>query len=214
MKKTLPYILGFIVIVAIAILLFGALRKKSCPFDERVTLNRKDKIPYGTYVAYENLKYIFPGASISVNYKDPDSWDTLQYKESNQALIIISTQFKPSEVEMKDLVAFAQAGNDVFISTNNISYTAERMLWLETSVNFMSLTDTGKVSSRLVTPPFRDTSSFSYPGEMPINYLYKYDTSITQIVGLSNRDRITFIHLHTGKGNVYLHLMPMTFTNY
>lgn len=214
MKKSLPYILGFIVLTAIAILLFGALRKKTCSFEERVTLNRKDKIPYGTYVAYENLKYIFPGASVSVNYKDPESWDTLKYKESNQALIIISTQFRPSEVEMKDLVAFAQAGNDVFISTNSISYTAEQILWLETSVNFASLTDTGLVSTKLVTPPFRDSSSFSYPGEMPINYLYKYDTSITQVVGTSNRDRINFIHLHTGKGNVYFHLMPMTFTNY
>ncbi|MBK9568669.1 MAG: hypothetical protein IPO53_01210 [Chitinophagaceae bacterium] len=45
---------------AIIILLATGNNKKNRKLDERITLRRQDKIPYGTYVAFRNLSYLFP----------------------------------------------------------------------------------------------------------------------------------------------------------
>ena len=42
---------------------------KPKPIDWSVTLTRKDKIPYGTYVLYNTLKDIFPERKIIENKK-------------------------------------------------------------------------------------------------------------------------------------------------
>jgi hypothetical protein len=49
--------------------------------DERVSLWRNDKIPYGTYYAYQNLSEIFPGADIQVTKRSPDRFKGLNFGE-------------------------------------------------------------------------------------------------------------------------------------
>ena len=42
----------------------GSTSGKKKVLNDRITLRRVDKNPYGTYTAYENLKYMFPEAVI------------------------------------------------------------------------------------------------------------------------------------------------------
>ena len=49
---------------AIILLFFTSENKVNHQFDGRITLRAKDKIPYGTYVAFESLKQLFPGAAV------------------------------------------------------------------------------------------------------------------------------------------------------
>ncbi len=65
MKKSVPYIILFLVVAAVIVLLFTG-NKDQKDFDQRITLRKRDKIPYGTNVAYQSLTYIFPNASVSV----------------------------------------------------------------------------------------------------------------------------------------------------
>ena len=44
-----------------------AVYKKPVAINWERTLSNKDKIPYGTFVAYESLQYLFPNAEISIN---------------------------------------------------------------------------------------------------------------------------------------------------
>ena len=67
MKKYTPYILALLMTGAIAVLLITGNNKKERQLDERVTLRNQDKIPYGTYVAYNALKHIFPKAVVYNN---------------------------------------------------------------------------------------------------------------------------------------------------
>ncbi|MEI9944835.1 MAG: hypothetical protein WDN26_11505 [Chitinophagaceae bacterium] len=94
-------------------------------FDDRLTFRKKDKIPYGTYVAYENLKYIFPKASIKTNTEDPGYW---KGDEERQAFIIVTPDFNPDEYEMKRIIKVIENGNDVFISAGKVSFYAEKFL--------------------------------------------------------------------------------------
>ena len=55
MKKYLPYIIGFIALLTITIILLNSKHQEQRVFDERITLNRRDKIPYGTSAATSSI---------------------------------------------------------------------------------------------------------------------------------------------------------------
>ncbi len=93
MKKFIPYILIGLLVAAAIVLFFTSENKKARHFDDRVTLQKRDKIPYGTFVAYESLKEIFPKATITVSRQEPGYWDSLSNYDAGQALIIISPNF-------------------------------------------------------------------------------------------------------------------------
>ena len=219
MKKNVPYII-IIVVIAAAFTLFITGPRKHRQLDERLTFYRKDKIPYGMYVAHECLKHIFPNATISENRREPGYWDSIYVNDPKQALIIISPRFDADEFEMKKLISFIENGNDVFISTAEISSDAEEILRCKTTgINFSDylgpkneVLDSFTVS--LLNPPFRKQEEFSYPGFQYSAFFFKTDATTTGILGRQKVQKDNFIHLQAGKGNLYLHLAPLAFSNY
>lgn len=221
MKKILPYILAGIIVIAAAFLIFTTRSNKTRQLDERLSFRKKDKIPYGTYVAYEGLKYIFPVASISANRQEPGYWDSLSNYDGGQALIIVSPVFSPDALEMKKLIRFVENGNDIFISAVVISDEAKKIMNCDVSYIDMfdllfqqsySEQDTLRVS--LANPPFGRSYIYMYPGKRLDCHFNKIDTATTTVLGSGHDGFNNFIHLKAGKGNLYLHLAPMAFTNY
>ena len=94
MNRAVPYIILIVVALAALVLVFTGDKEDSAKrFNDRITLHKRDKIPYGTYIAFQNLKHLFPAATISVNREEPGYWDSLYTGESNQALVIVSPCF-------------------------------------------------------------------------------------------------------------------------
>ncbi|HRP58365.1 hypothetical protein, partial [Agriterribacter sp.] len=132
MKKATPYLLGGLLLLLLLALLAGG---NKSDFDHRVTLNKKDKIPYGTYIAYQNLPHLFPQAKITINKKAPGYWDetVLDYDTGRQAIIIICKDFNASNEELTELFHFAGRGNDVLISAYDLSNDAQSFFHLDLS---------------------------------------------------------------------------------
>lgn len=219
MKKNIPYIIIALVIAA-AIILFISGTKKHRQFDDRLTFYRKDKIPYGMFVAHESLKHIFPNATIYENKMEPGYWDSIYLGDSKQALIIISPRFDADEFEMKKIISFVENGNDVFISAAEISSEAEQVLRCQTTgVNFSDYLASNNEAEDSFTvslqhPPFSKEEPFSYPGFQYSGFFLKTDTVTTDILGKQKALKTDFIHLQAGKGHLYLHLAPLVFSNY
>jgi hypothetical protein len=222
-KKYLPHIiLSVIAVAAVLFLLTGnsdSDRKKQ--FDNRVTLNKRDKNPYGAYIAYQGLKHLFPRTTIYSGTAEPGYWDSLSSYDNRQALIVISPRFYPDEFEMKKLLAFVENGNDVFISTRFISSQAENFLGSKTSpISVSNLTDgtdrpvKDSLSVSLVNPPYKEQRKFSYNGMKYNAWFYELDSTIAEKKGFGELERINFVQLKAGKGNFYLHLSPLCFSNY
>jgi len=220
LKRYLPYFLIGVIGIAILVLFLTSDNKKNRQFDHRVTLRAKDKIPYGTFVAFENLENIFPAASIVTSKKEPGNWDSLSNYESGQALIVVTGNFSPDEYEMKKMIHFMEEGNDVFISAMNISYEATQMMKCDINAGeglmyyFEQTEGSDLLSVSLSKPPFGKNSSYTYPGIRNDFYFYKIDTSTTTVLGYDKSNKPNFVHLKAGKGNLYVHLAPMTFSNY
>jgi hypothetical protein len=220
LKKYLPYILLAIIVTGIAILVFTGNTEKKRRLDERISFRKNDKIPYGTFVAYETLKNLFPESHISVNDQAPGYWDSLSNYDDGQALIIISPVFYADEFEMKKIIRFVENGNDVFISAAVVSEDVKNIMHCGISyVNYYDFflnpgikKDTLKV--RLTKPPFPRNYIYKYPGKRLDTYFYKMDTSVTTVLGIGRDEDTNFVHLKAGQGNLYLHLAPMAFTNY
>lgn len=221
MKKGVPYIILGLVAVGILMLVATGNYKKVRQFDGRITLKKSDKIPYGTYVAYKNLKSIFPEATIYTDRHEPGYWDSLSSYDNKQAIIILTHRFSADEFEMKQLIKFAEKGNDVFISAMELSSTVERMLGCDVRNYYLATffdngENTGRDTLTLKLKDFinRQNNRFSYPGRPFNGYFNSVDTVTTTILGTDEKDRPNFIHLQVDKGNFYINMAPVAFTNF
>jgi hypothetical protein len=221
LRKTAPYIILFVIAAAIVGLLLTGNNKREKKFNDRVTLRMRDKIPYGTRIAFESLKHIFPNASISTNKREPGYWDSLSTYGTKQALIIISPSFNADDFDLKKLIRFAEFGNDVFISTRNVSPYAEEIFSIKANpVGKILLVDkddephTDRLYLKLNDPPFSTPGEFSYDGKKFNARLAYYDTTITDVLGMDDFEGVNFVHFRAGEGNIYLHVAPLAFSNY
>lgn len=218
MKKFIPYLLGVLLLGALLALFLTRKSEQKRQVDQRVTLRRQDKIPYATYVAFSNLKYLFPGAKVKVTRKEPGFWDSVSAYSPGQAYIAITERFGADEAEMNQLISFAKAGNDVFISARYISSEADDRLGCGSNAfdlsYFQSDADKDGAKFYLHTPPFQDTVAYQYPGRTFYSYFTRVDSATTQVLGHDEAGKPTFIRLRTGEGNFYVHLEPLAFSNY
>lgn len=219
MKKYIPYILILLLVAAIIVLFItGDKKKETRKLDERITLRKKDKIPYGTFVAFNNLKQLFPEAELSTNHYEPGYWDNLSAYDTKQVLMIITGRFSADEREMKRLIEFTEKGNDVFVSAMYISSAADRLLKCSSSALELSYITTEDLPENmqlsLANKPFGLGLKYKYPGRTFSSYFTTIDSATTDVLGYDQAKRPDFIHLKAGKGNFFVHLEPLAFSNY
>ena len=218
MKNIIPYIFFSLLAFAIIFLLITDNNRNNRRLDERITLRKQDKIPYGTYVAFRNLKHLFPDAAIYTGRREPGYWDSLSSYEDAQLLLIIARQFQADEYEMKRIIEFVEYGNDVFISARYISAAADAILGCSTSSYDISLFSDEDMEDnmgiQLKHPPFTKKTKYDYPGKKYNSYFESIDSTTTDVLGYGEGGRPDFIRLQTGKGNLYVHLEPLAFSNY
>ncbi len=228
MKKRALYIIAGLVLVGIVLLIVtdsGSGSNKKRKIDNRVTLTRSDKLPYGTFVAYEHLHDLFPDATVTTDRSEPGYWDSLSNADGNQALIIIVEHFGADDDEIKRLIRFAENGNDVFISASSVSYAVERLLHCTTNAPneapFNRYDRLGRLgyendslSVRLSADYFDSTRLYVFPGFNFSHVFNAVDETTTRVLGYNKSGDPNFIQLRSGSGNFYLHLAPIAFTNY
>lgn len=222
MKKTNLYIiLIFVGVALIALVITGSGRKKK--LDERLSFRKNDKIPYGTWVAYHGLSGMFPSASVVTNRREPGLWEEISADSTNQFFLAITPRFMPEDYEMRQLIRFVENGNDVMISTREISDAAATLLecavndndipYYFESNNLVTQKD-DSLSVSLGQPYFSQAKRFAYPGR-------KYDATFTRVnqltvykLGYNGEGELNFVQFQAGKGHFFLHLAPLAFSNY
>lgn len=193
-------------------------KNKKRKLDERITLRKQDKIPYGTWVAWNNLQYLFPKADFFNNRYMPGYWRSISLDKSKQVLIIVTDRFDADRLEMQDLVEFVKNGNDLFISARYISAAADKILNCTSSSFDLNIVSVDELSNNmelsLNQPPFGNKVNYNYPGKTFSSYFAELDSLKTEVLGTDKKHRPNFIHLRAGAGNFYVHLEPLAFSNY
>ena len=220
MKKALPYLLGSILLLLLLVLLAGEAGNN---FDHRITLNKKDKIPYGTYIAYQSLPYLFPQAEITHNKKAPGYWDeaVLNYNTARQVMVIICKDFNPGDDELTELFHFVSRGNDVLISSYDLSRDAQDFFHVDLSyadAGFPVYDDISAMDTLrlwLMDPPFSPKiNRYEYPGRKYYSHFRYFDSSMSYVLERTVDSSVVFLRIRAGEGSFYIHTAPLAFSNY
>lgn len=187
--------------------------------NRRVTLWKKDKIPYGTYIAYENLKYIFPNSEITVNNDPPTEFSG---GEGKKAYIIIVPGMRPDVEEMNAILNFVGQGNTVFISAFQFGDSLLHTLHIKVTDRYYSNAQVSSYINQMDSLQVSvkgavssDSLSFFYPGDAYDNHATSIDSQYTTVLGKDRMGRPNFVKFgYKGGGALYLHFAPMAFTNF
>jgi hypothetical protein len=185
-----------------------------------------DKIPYGTYVTYQLMSYLFPDSGIrSVQVTPHELLRSEAFEQTTY--IFINDAFEPDPTEAKSLLDFVENGNQIFISADGIGGVLADTLRIETSFNFI-LPDSGIIDevSYLSGVSNNDSVSINFvnPALKSAGYHYKrgtvshsfehYDSSRSVILGINDRQQVNYLKVPWGAGAFWLNSVPHAFTNY
>jgi hypothetical protein len=179
--------------------------------NKRLTLWRNDKIPYGTYYAYENIHHFFDDAEIAPSSASPETFDR---EEKGSAYVIIGKTVRPSERELDAILSHVYAGNKVFISALDIGKNLLDSLTLKVKneSGYYDFDDSLTIS---VEDKDEVSSSFTYPGFRMDNYFSSMDTGYTTVLGRTKGGHANFVRISfNGGGTIMIHLSPVAFSNF
>ncbi len=205
----IPTIYIVLILISVAFFfVFEWLTPKSVSW--RTTYAQDDKMPYGTYVIYNQLHDLFPGKTIEVNTKS--YYELLHDTHKKNTLIIINREFYIDQASLESLLAYIARGNEVFISAmyftpllaDTLGFSMESNFFAPGKTQYLSLVGDTAVTSLDATINAEFYRGFRKAGK-------KNDFTV---MGRYGNNEINFIKFNTGKGVLYLHSTPMAFTNY
>ena len=217
MNRTIKIYLGFLVLLFTLIVFIEFSAEK--PINWSKTYNEKHKIPFGTYVLYNEMENLFPESrvyDIKITpyeyFDDFYNWEDSTYTTTG-TYIHIKENVSIDDVSAQELLDFASHGNSIFLSTNNIPQKFKDSLYFETKNEYKF---TGTAAFSLANPKFKNDSIHIEKG---LNNLYfsELDSLNTTVLGYQVFDSIKYINYVKIKheyGNIFLHVQPVAFTNY
>jgi hypothetical protein len=220
-KTIKPYHLLFLLLLS----LMMACGKKT--MNDRVSLWRNDKIPYGCWYAYNELDYIFPNAEVVVNKLSPDRYrgytpgdavtyeDAAKYDDKKSAYMIITGDVVPDEEEVRALLSLAGSGKHVFISCMRMGPILLDSLRLKTAYSDSHYNFHDSLTVSVKNPLTSDSATYSYPGNSMDNFIIEMDENITKVLGRDGYGRPNFVRFdYEGGGSIFVHFAPLAFSNY
>lgn len=219
MNRTLKIYIFFLVVLIAGVIYIDAVRPK--PVDWSPSYILRDKIPFGLYVFDQESKTIFKEQKIqkvrtsAYEFLDENydySQDVDNYKIKGTLFNVCDTYVIDDE-STKEMFYFVSHGNNAFLSVQQLPkiFTDSLNIKLDTDFEFKSQIDCWLANPNLGNQKY----DLSKGGKN--TYFSSIDTLSTTILGYqSGKDnkRVNFIKVPYKKGNFYIHLQPVAFTNY
>ncbi len=181
------------------------------------TYYASDKKPFGAYIAYHQLGEMFFHNSIHTESRNfEESWKNID--DTSGVYITIAKTLYTTNEDVNSIIAFAERGNDAFFSAQSFDHNLldelgckvfsdldidilHGILYKRTGIRFNSHISTDTSMYRYYYYPF--TTKFA-----------SFDPADTRVLGYSAFGAPDFIVVFRGKGRIFLHCEPRTFSNY
>jgi hypothetical protein len=217
MNKTVKIylVLLFVIFAGAAAIEFS--REK--PIDWSRTFNETHKIPYGTFIFYDQLQSLFPKETVKTVKTTPyEYFDALyNYHDSiyntSGTYMVINNYINIDDVSAQELLDFTAHGNDVFMSSHFPTQKIQDSLGIDIKSDYSF---SGKASLSFANREFKNDSITIEKG-LDNYYFTELDSASTTVLGYQKFDsvqRINYVKIKHGLGNFYVHLQPIVFTNY
>ena len=225
-----------VIVYALIFILIGVFQPRD--IDWRPTFAEDDKIPYGTYILRQRLNDLFPGAKTETSSES--IYKTLHKKQfTNTNYLLIEPNINISESDMRELIHFANEGNNVFIAAQTMPYALMDTLGITsdyTEANILgklTKTDTAQeIPVSLINPNIGKDSVFIFENTTIPLHISSLDSSYyhdeeriidTNQIPLAKKvfvistvyhKKPIYVKVPVGKGNIFLHTYPFAFTNF
>ena len=200
-------ILFLVVLVVLSLLYTWYEANRPQPVDWSETYSPEDKIPYGTYITFRSLKYLFPASEIVLS----DSPVTEQVEKfgdrREMSYLFIDRLFDPGVVELERLLEWVDRGNHLFVAAENIA---------DTVLNIFDLKLRHEYGDTVFRVILKGEKEMVYRFPWRVAWLEPGEHFQGRILGyrIEESDRPFFVEIPYGEGKIWLNTFPKGFTNY
>ena len=192
------------VILVITIALFN--KPKEINWDD--TLNKNHKIPFGTYIFYQNLPSIFQNQKFSISIK-PIYNLVADDSLTNHNIVIMAKTLSLSQLEVGKLFQLAAKGNNVFLTAYQINRTLARRL----KISIASEIPNKDVIIKFTNPQIANKTYLFKKGTANFYFDTCYYTG-AKILSNNQYNHPTLIKFSYGKGSIIVSPNPLMFSNF
>ena len=183
---------------------------------------KQHKIPFGTYVFYEQMKRVLNNDNIVDVYQPPFEFlerDSLQ----KGTYFFMNNNVSIGEIELERLLDWTSSGNTLFIASNNFEERLLDTLNLETATLSNFNTDNSDYFLQLKPKALESDSVYKFDKSYYLFYFNKIDTLNTKVISvidvkkdslIENNAHVNVIKQPFGEGSIILSTFPQAFTNY
>lgn len=207
MRRPLLFVIPIVLLFTLIVLM-----QSNTPRPENWTpsFTRTDKIPYGGFILYALLPTLLGGADVAPT--SMPMYNALSGEETGTTYFFLNSDFNPDELEVEALKDFVERGNTAFISAQWFSSVFSDEFGIRATSSLLSFQDS--LSIRLVNPRLGNNQLFRFRESSAGYYINEFDTNRTTILGVNSLNNPTFVRVECGDGELYVHTIPLAFTNY
>jgi hypothetical protein len=185
---------------------------KPKPTDWTATYLKEDKIPFGTYILYQELGKVFPNAEITSSRLPV--YNNLNGKEFvNTNYLFIAGRVNMDKYDYLELVKYMEKGNNVFIAAYELSDFLTDTLNL-TMNSVYDYAHKNGTPINFVDPALKGKRDYIFNKGLGDQYFSKVDTIRASALGRNADGEINYVKYTFGKGGLYLLPSPQLLSNY
>jgi hypothetical protein len=181
---------------------------KPAPVSWQPTLYYEDKIPFGTYVLYQQLESLYPG-STKVETNSP-LYNALHQTGVKGNYFVIAKTINLSKSDVNELFKFIKAGNNVFMTAFVWEGLLPDTLRFKTQAEF----EKNNTPVNFVNPQLKRQKNYRFQRDLTSQYFSRFDTTKAVVLGNNALLHANYLQYQFGKGHLYLNANPQLFTNY
>jgi hypothetical protein len=175
------------------------------------TFAKEDRKPFGTYIAYRQMENMFSRNSIRDKKQSfTKTWNDIS--DTASLYICFTPNLYVNDDEVKAMLGYVYAGNDLFIAANYIDKNLLDEIGSKEIYNPLPAYDF--FDSVRVTATKFSVTPFSYYYHPFKNSFSGYNAQLTKVLGVNDENNPNYIVYFHGNGRLFLHCDPRAFSNY
>ncbi|GAB3321787.1 hypothetical protein GCM10027299_16770 [Larkinella ripae] len=201
----------FLLATVVAYGLFEYYRPK--PINWNPTYSNKDKIPFGTKVVFDLLPDLLNRQPVTSLRKPTFNHLSDSTLPARSTYIFVCHFLRLSRFDREKLLAYVQRGNTVFLSAYEFPDSLGRLLGFRADLKTPSLRDT-TLGMNFTNPALKNRPDYHFRHDDGRNFLVTTKAAHTTVLGRNARNEPIFLKIRYGKGDFYIHNLPLAFTNF
>lgn len=217
-------ILAGLLILFLGLLVYAEASQKE-PLNWYESYGRQDKIPFGTYVFYEQLSSLIVEDRLEEVNIPPYEFLMDSLNQPKGTYFFVNSYIYNDEFETQKLLNWVAQGNTLFMASDGFSEVLEDTLDLESEYTYDNDDLIKRPIVNLSNPALRSKLPYILDKDYSVAYFNKIDTLNTTVLGIADiirdedstrikKPKVNFIKVPFEKGEIILSTFPQAFTNY